>query len=205
MIVIIDYGLGNLHSVEMAVKEVVYDNVIVSDDPKKLDDASHIILPGVGSFQTGINNLTKNGFRDALDYNVKEKGKLFLGICLGMQLLADTGEEGGKQDGLGYIPGRIAKFSCDSGLKVPHIGWNSTKFKRKSELFAGLGESRDFYYVHSYYYEPKYEDHILATASYGGTVTTALNKGNIFATQFHPEKSQEDGLQVLKNFLGMKD
>jgi len=157
-----------------------------------------------GAFNNGINNLRSLGLIEILKEQVLEKSIPFLGICLGMQLLASIGLEGGENKGINLIPGRVVKFDDINGLRVPHIGWNEVKFKKDSPLFVGLKDSSDFYFVHSYHFICENDDDILAQTYYGKNFVSVIQKNNIFGTQFHPEKSQKVGFQILKNFICFK-
>lgn len=196
MIAIIDYGMGNLRSVEKGLQKMGIDVRVVSD-PRKIDDAAGVVLPGVGAFRDCMNNLERLSLVEAILRSI-EKGKPFLGICLGLQVLFTESEEFGPCRGLDVMPGRVVRFR--GGLKVPHMGWNTVKILREAPIFDGIADGAFFYFVHSYYVIPKQEDVIATTTDYGCTFTSAIWRENIFATQFHPEKSQQIGLSVLKNF-----
>ncbi|HEX5035025.1 MAG TPA: imidazole glycerol phosphate synthase subunit HisH [bacterium] len=199
MIAIIDYDMGNLRSVSKAV-EHVGGEAVITRDPKVLTTADKVILPGVGAFRDCIGNLKEYGLAEPVKEFIAS-GRPFLGICVGMQLLADESEEGGRYEGLGVIPGKVRRFPADSGLKVPHMGWNQLKLKGTPTLLKGLDEEF-VYFVHSYYVEPaKPKGLVAATSDYGQTFAAALEKDNIFATQFHPEKSQKVGLKILERFV----
>ena len=201
MIGIVDHRMGNLLSVFNAFEYMGAD-VELCHDPRDLEDAEKIVLPGVGAFADCMKNLRDLGFQDELNRLVLEEKRPVLGICLGMQVMADWGEEGGEHLGLGWIPGRVVRIRPnDSRLKVPHVGWNNIQFFGESPLFQGLPESPDFYFVHSFHMECNDLAHVDAWCDYGGKVTAAVRRENIFATQFHPEKSQDFGLQVIENFL----
>lgn len=200
MIVIIDYGMGNTGSVKNALKFLGFD-CLVSDKIKDIRGASHIILPGVGSFGDGMENIKKRGLAEILNTEVIINKKLFLGICLGTQLLADEGEEGGIHKGLGWVPGRAVKIN-PKGNRLPHIGWNDVLVKSPSELFENIS-SNVFYFVHSYYFKPNEDKWIVATSEYGEEFPVVIKKENIWGVQFHPEKSQKSGLTLLKNFLNL--
>lgn len=197
--VIIDYGSGNLRSVGKAFSHVMGKQAKISSSPADLADATHIILPGVGAFGDCAAGLRAiDGMVDALEEQVLHKKKPFLGICVGMQLLADTGYEHGEHSGLGWIAGKVVAIEPQDGLPVPHMGWNSLEFKRPSPLTENINS--DVYFVHSYKFEcaPEY---VLATTSYCGAIQAFVAKDNIFGVQFHPEKSQKAGLQLIGNFL----
>lgn len=199
MIVIVDYGMGNIGSVKNAI-EALGRSAVVSNKKGDLENSSHIILPGVGAFGDGIKNLEASGLLEVLSREVLEKEKPFLGICLGMQLLAEYGEEDGDHRGLGWITGKVRRFQVDENkFKVPHIGWNDVSFKDSSPIFKGV-VSPIFYFVHSYLIVPTEEEIISAVCDYGEIFPAAIQKGNIFGVQFHPEKSQKSGLLLLQNF-----
>jgi len=198
-VAIIDYGMGNLRSVVNAV-EAVEGTPVVVQTPEDLRQAERIILPGVGAFGDGIKNLRERGWIDPMCEFALIKKKPFLGVCLGMQLLASRGTEYGLHEGLGWIPGECRRFSSN-GLRVPHVGWNSVRFRNAAKLFVGLGDVADFYFVHSYVFHPENGAQISGLCDYGGTFCAALEQDNIHAAQFHPEKSHRAGLAVLKNFL----
>lgn len=196
MIAVVDYGMGNLRSVQKGFQKVGCD-AVVTNDPKTIDDASHIVLPGVGAFRDCMRNLDEGGLVDPVLRGI-EKGKPFLGICLGLQLLFEESEEFGPQKGLGVIKGKVVRFP-QSNLKVPHMGWNSIKKVKDSTLLADVSEDTYFYFVHSYYVVPE-EDVAATTTGYGIEFVSSIEKDNIFACQFHPEKSQREGLKILKAF-----
>ena len=195
MIAVIDYGMGNLRSVEKAFEYLGFE-VCVTDDVQKLLSADKVILPGVGAFRDAIETI-RNKKIDEVIYKVVEQNKPFLGICLGMQLLFDKSYENGEYKGLGVLEGEIVKLP-ETEI-IPQIGWNNLDIKMRSPLFEGVGESPYIYLVHSYYLETK-APIVSATTFYGKEIAVAVQKGNVFATQFHPEKSGDIGLQILKNF-----
>lgn len=197
MIVLIDYGVGNLYSVEKAVASVGGD-VKISSYAEDIKRAEKIILPGVGAFGDCMKNLEATGLIPTIKAEISA-GKPILGICVGLQILFAGSEESPCVDGLKIFGGRVKKI-CAGDLKIPHMGWNSVKFG-DSKLFAGLSGEPYFYFVHSYHAVPDDKNIIAATTTYGEVVTAAIEHENIFATQFHPEKSGDVGLQVLKNFL----
>jgi len=201
MIGIVDYGLGNILSVYHAI-EMVGADVKVCVSPQDLEDVERIVLPGVGAFRDCMVNLIEKGFVETLEKAVFDQGKPILGICLGMQAMARRSFEGGEHQGLGWIEGDVVGLQPpDPSLRVPHIGWNDIQYRQGSPFFAGLPALPDFYFVHSFYMKCDNQDDVDATCDYGGTVTAAIRKNNIFATQFHPEKSQDYGLRILENFL----
>lgn len=199
-VAIIDYGRGNVRSVKNAVEHCGADAVVTAD-PQVLDDASHIILPGVGAFGAAMAALDAKDLPEILRREALEKGKPFLGICLGMQLLADRSEEHGTHAGLGWIAGEVVRL--DAGLdrlKIPHMGWNDVALTAPHPLFAGLGSDQlTFYFVHSYHFRAGL--HVLASCDYGTRFTAAVAKDNILGVQFHPEKSQDSGVALLENFV----
>lgn len=201
MVVIIDYGMGNLHSISKALETVGAD-VLVTSNHQDLTQANHIVLPGVGSFAQGIRHLSELNFIDTLYEQVMVQKKPFLGICLGMQLIAKTGQEHGVNYGLGWLEAKVVGFNHNSKeFKVPHIGWNDVEFVKDSPLFKGLKSPTAFYFVHSYHFVPSDLGIITGLCDYGGQFAASVSLGNIHLVQFHPEKSQRDGLQVLENFL----
>lgn len=203
MVAIIDYHMGNTRSVAKTLKAMSYDAVLTNDQ-QQLRDASHLILPGVGAFADGMKNLRDLGLVDILNEEVIQKGKPFLAICIGVQLLADEGmEHGGPHPGLGWIHGRVERFSVDeNAYKVPHVGWNNIDITGDPPLFKDVPRpDPDFYFVHSYHLKAADPKDVIALCEYGETFVAAVQKNNILGTQFHPEKSQKNGVQVLKNFL----
>ena len=201
-IAIIDYGAGNLHSVRKAFSFLGATTEILEVAPKdKNFDA--LVLPGVGNFGAGMEELEKRGF-DEFVRNWLQEDRPFLGICLGLQFLFEESEECPGRPGLGILQGKIVRFPFDSERKVPQIGWNIVKAKdHANPLFQGLGENPYFYFVHSYYCVPKEKETIASTTCYGPEYCSSIKKGNAFAVQFHPEKSQQIGLTLLKNFLSI--
>ena len=197
MIAVIDYGMGNLRSVEKGFGHVGVDARIV-DKAADLEDAEGIVLPGVGAFRDCMANLEKYQLAEPIVENIK-KGKPFLGICLGLQLLFTESGEFGHTKGLDVFKGNVPRFP-EGELKVPHMGWNSINIKNRPPILEGVPEGSYFYFVHSYYVAPQDESIIATTTEYGVEFTSMIWKDNVFATQFHPEKSQTLGLQVLKNF-----
>lgn len=198
---IIDYGMGNLRSVINAFTELG-SLPFIAGTPDELHRADAIVLPGVGAFTDGINNLKHGGLIEAMEEEIRINKKPFLGICLGMQLLSGTGTEYGKCSGFNWIPGTVVRIDAKgSPLRIPHIGWNEVSFDKNSRLFAGLESPRDFYFLHSYIFVPDNNTIISGRCVYGGEFAAAIESGNIYATQFHPEKSHRAGLAVLKNFL----
>ena len=203
-VAIIDYGSGNLRSAAKAFERVSDDIVEVTDDPARLASASHIVLPGVGAFADCKQGLASiDGMIEALTQQVVAVGKPFLGICVGMQLMATAGREHGHTDGLGWIDGEvIALEPDDSSLKIPHMGWNQLEFNNGAHPVLGdIAPGSNAYFVHSYGFESKDPAHLLASVDYGGPVTAIVGRDNMIGTQFHPEKSQRIGLQFIDGFL----
>lgn len=198
MVVIVDYGMGNLLNVEKALKKTGCQ-VKVTNNPSAIEEAVGLVLPGVGSFKQCILNLTKKELVDPV-YRFIRSGRPFLGICLGMQVLFTESEEFGHSKGLGILKGKVVHFCKHSGLKIPHMGWNSIKMKKRAPALQGIPDNSYFYFVHSYYAVPEDKDIIATTTEYETEFTSSVWKGNIFACQFHPEKSQKLGLTLLKNF-----
>jgi len=196
MIAVIDYGMGNLRSVQKGFERVGFD-AVVTDEAATIDNASHIVLPGVGSFQDCMRNLENRALVAPILKGI-DKGKPFLGICLGLQLLFEESEEFGSCKGLGVIKGKVVRFS-QGGLKVPHMGWNSITKVKETPVLKEIGDGSYFYFVHSYYVVPA-DDVSATTTEYGHNFTSSILKDNVFACQFHPEKSQDDGLKILKSF-----
>jgi glutamine amidotransferase len=199
-VAIVNYGMGNLRSVANAIEAVGGVQQIV-DDPASLRSATHIILPGVGAFGEAMNRLRAAGFVDALEELVLGRRLPFLGICLGMQLLATRGFEHGDHQGLGWIAGEVRPLETSAEVRVPHMGWNGLEIVRGSPLLDGIGRDATFYFVHSFHHVPTAKEHVIAQTDHGGPVTAVVQRENIFGTQFHPEKSQQPGLTLLKNFL----
>jgi glutamine amidotransferase len=198
---IVDYGMGNLLSAYHAL-EAVGAEVLLCRTPEDLIRVERIVLPGVGAFRDCMANLTERGFVDALNKAVLQQKKPILGICLGMQAMARRSFEGGEHLGLGWFEADVVRIKPkDSTLRVPHIGWNDVTYRPDSILFSGHPAQPDFYFVHSYHMACDHPEDIEATCDYGETVTAAIRKDNIFATQFHPEKSQDYGLRLLENYL----
>lgn len=200
MIAIIDYEVGNLRSVQKALHFIGSD-AEVSSDRDFILNADAVVLPGVGAFADAMQNLKKHGMIDVIR-TVIERGKPFLGICLGMQLLFEYSEEGGENvQGLNILKGAIRQLPQNMNLKVPHMGWNLLDIKGDSPLFGSLSKAPYVYFVHSYYLDTSDKDIVIGETSYGITFSVAVQKGNVFATQFHPEKSGEAGLEILRNFV----
>lgn len=205
--VIIDYGAGNLHSIAKAVEYAAgtgKTKIAITDDPKEIEKADRVILPGVGAFGACADALRSHGgIIDALNEAVIEQQKPFLGICVGMQLLAEEGLEHGTHAGLGWVKGKVVKIEPENlSDKIPHMGWNELNLTANHEFFRDINSGDHAYFVHSYHMLCDDAQDIIATVNYGGVeITAAVAKDNIVATQFHPEKSQEVGLKILKNFI----
>jgi len=196
MIAIIDYGMGNLRSVQKAL-EKVGAQALVTQNPKDVHDAQKIVLPGVGAMKPAMEKLQSLGFIKPIQETIRS-GKPFLGICLGLQLLFEESDEGGKVKGLGLLPGSVKRFTS---LKVPHMGWNQINIKQSQcPLFAGIDNLSFMYFCHSYFVSPQNTACNATTTDYGVEFTSSVCKDNVFGVQFHPEKSQELGLRILRNF-----
>ncbi len=204
--VIIDYGSGNLHSAKKAFVKALQDNnlqgeIIVTNNSQELENATHIVIPGVGAFGDCIAGLKAiPGMITELEKQVLEKKKPFLGICVGMQMLAEFGFEDGKYAGLGWIKGDVEKIPPAKNLRIPHMGWNNLRSKKTSKLLDGFKGNEDVYFVHSYYFNTA-NDNIVAVTDYGHELTAIVEKDNIMGVQFHPEKSQQNGIKLIGNFL----
>ncbi len=198
MIAIIDYDAGNLKSVEKALIRLG-EEAVVSRERETILEAEKVILPGVGSFGDAMGKLREFGL-DKVIYEVVEKGTPFLGICLGLQLLFERSDEAPGVKGLGILKGEILRIPAYEGLKIPHMGWNSLELKNSGHLFEGLPQNPYVYFVHSYYLKAEEEDIVKASTWYSTEIHASVEKDNVFACQFHPEKSSDTGLQILKNF-----
>lgn len=201
MVAIIDYDAGNIRSVEKAVRYLGKE-VTVTSEPEEILAADRVILPGVGAFGDAMKRLHAMGLVEVIR-QVAERGTPFLGICLGLQLLFEKSEESPGVAGLGLLRGEILRLPELPGLKVPHIGWNSLKYPNPGRLFRGIPEDSYVYFVHSYYLKAQDEGIVTATTEYGTLVHASVESGNLFACQFHPEKSSETGLTILENFLSI--
>lgn len=199
MTAIIDYDAGNIKSVEKAL-QFLGEKAVITRDRTAVLQADHVILPGVGSFGDAMNKIRAYGLEEMI-HEVVDQGTPFLGICLGQQLLFEESEECEGARGLEILKGKNVKIPEKPGLKVPHIGWNSLKFPNRGRLFEGIQEEAYVYFVHSYYLRAEEEAIVTATAEYGEQIHASVEKGNVFACQFHPEKSSSVGLQILKNFI----
>ena len=198
MIAIVDYGMGNLRSVSKAF-EAAGHQAMVTRDKRVINNASHVVLPGVGAFGDCMANLEKFELAEAIRSTI-QSGKPFLGICLGLQLLFTESEEFGVHKGLGLIPGKVRRFALDPALKVPHMGWNQVNLERPCPLFEGIADGSNWYFVHSYFVDPTDRAISATTTTYGIPFVSAIWSENIVACQFHPEKSQSVGLRLVKNF-----
>lgn len=201
MIAIIDYDAGNIKSVEKALL-YLGQQVILTRDPQEILAADKVILPGVGAFADAMEKLHQYGLPEVIR-KVTQRETPFLGICLGLQLLFERSEEGPGVDGLGILKGEILKLPKKDGLKIPHMGWNSLTLQNEGRLFQGIGEGAYVYFVHSYYLKAEDERIVKAVTEYGTRIHASVEQGNVFACQFHPEKSSTAGLQILKNFTGL--
>lgn len=197
-IVIIDYGMGNLRNIQKGFEQVGFEATLTRKK-REIDQASALVLPGVGSFGDCMKNLERYGLIDPLIRSL-EKGKPYLGICLGLQILFTESEEFGFSAGLDMIKGKVVKFTPDNEHKVPHMGWNTIEIVRRAPAFSGIESGDFFYFVHSYYVIPEEKEWISSVTDYGKPFVSSIWKENIFATQFHPEKSQQKGLRILENF-----
>lgn len=200
-VAIVDYGMGNLGSVRRAVEECG-GSPLVTSDPRELETATAIILPGVGAFPAGMQNLRKCGLVDVLHEQVVERKIPFLGLCLGMQLMAEKGLELEQTAGLGWISGEVKRLqSKEERERIPHVGWDEVIQTRPSPLFADISSGKDFYFVHSYHFECSDPNDVIAWVESCGGFVAAIARANLFGVQFHPEKSQKPGFQLLRNFL----
>jgi glutamine amidotransferase len=202
MIVIVDYQMGNLRSVQKGFERVGH-SAMITGDPRALRRASKIVLPGVGAFGDAMDELKRRRLVEPLREEIG-RGKPFLGICLGLQLLFDVSYEGGRHEGLGVIAGEVVRFDgLPAGYKVPHMGWNQAQIVRPAPILESIEDNRHFYFVHSYYVVPKQREVVAIETDYHVTFCAMVWQDNLFATQFHPEKSQSDGLQLLKRFAAL--
>ncbi len=202
-IAIIDYGMGNLHSVQKGFEKVGADAIIISN-PDEVDAADKLVLPGVGAFRDAIATLQDKGFVEPVKKFV-DSGKPFLGICLGLQMLFDVSYEDGEYQGMGIVPGKVVKFDFTghpdkNELKIPHMGWNRLQINPGNPIYEGLPNETYVYFVHSYYVVPEDDSVVATTTDHGIEFCSSIKRGNLFATQFHPEKSQNFGLKILENF-----
>lgn len=197
---VIDYGMGNIGSVEHSMKTLGV-NVFISNRLNELQNADAYILPGVGAFARAMENIHKLKLESFFKEHILEIKKPILGICLGMQLMADSSEEEGLTEGLHWIKGKVVKFLPGADLRIPHVGWNNLNVDSKIAIFKNIEPNAHFYFDHSYHYVCENSANVIATCQYGGEIVSALQKNNILATQFHPEKSQRNGLKLLRNFI----
>jgi imidazole glycerol-phosphate synthase subunit HisH len=195
---ILDLGMGNLRSLSNAVYHNGFDFEIISD-ASRFDDLTHLLIPGVGNFAAAMKSFEAGRWRTAV-HAFAQTGRPMLGVCLGMQLLAAKGTESGLSDGIGFIPGTVERMEPGAGFRIPHIGWNVLNTRRAHPVFEGLKASRDFYFVHSYAVNCENTAHVLGETDYGGPVTAVIGRDNIVGFQFHPEKSEKNGLMLLENF-----
>lgn len=201
-VAIVNYGMGNLASVRRALADLGAD-AFVAEHPLALYDANRLVLPGVGAFAQGMARLAEGGWTDAIRRLVVEDGRPLLGICLGMQLLAGEGEEGGRCAGLALVDGSVRRLDAlGCTLRIPHVGWNDLTHSEGELLFEHIPQQSDFYFVHSYAFAAARAEDVVATTEYSVPLVAALHRGHVFGTQFHPEKSSKAGRQLLRNFLG---
>ncbi len=201
MTAIIDYDAGNLKSVEKALA-ALGEEAVISRDPEVVTGADRVILPGVGAFGDAMGKIRQYGLEEVI-HQVAEAGTPFLGICLGQQLLFESSEESPGTPGLGILSGSILRIPDEPGLKIPHMGWNSLDIQPGARLFSGIGQGAYVYFVHSYYLKASDPSIVAASAEYGVRIHASVEKGNVFACQFHPEKSSQVGLKILANFLAL--
>jgi imidazole glycerol-phosphate synthase subunit HisH len=198
MIAIVDYGMGNLRSVQKGFEKVGH-NASVTSEPAEVAAADKVVLPGVGAFEDAINELRRKNLVDPV-LSAIHGGKPFLGICLGLQLLFETSYENGEHQGFGIFPGKVVRFQLPKGYSIPHMGWNQLIVRNRPPILEGIAEGTHFYFVHSYYVVPQEVNIVASDTDYGGPFCSMVWRKNVFATQFHPEKSQSAGLRILKNF-----
>ena len=198
MIAVVDYGMGNLRSVQKGLERVGFE-AEVTRDPGRIAEARGIVLPGVGAFHTCMENLQRFGLVDVIRDVVRRK-RPFLGICLGLQLLFDESEEFGSPDGLGLVPGKVLGFAAGDDLKVPHMGWNAIEIRKPTRFLEGIDNGAQVYFVHSFYAAPADESAVATVTSHGAPFVSSIATDHLFACQFHPEKSQAIGLRILENF-----
>lgn len=200
IVVIADYGVGNVFSVANAIKVLGYKKVLISDNEQEFNAADAIILPGVGAFDEAVKNLRERNLHHILNEQVLQKKKPILGICVGMQMMAGGSEENGWNEGLNWIPGKVTRLNLPTGFAVPHVGWNNVTINRAEPLFQRNPSESNFYFDHSYYFETEAE-YVAAYCDYGRKITAAVQLANIFGVQFHPEKSQTSGLKLFRSFF----
>ncbi len=201
MIAIIDYGMGNIHSVNKAL-QLFGARTVVTNKPKDIQSSRKVVLPGVGAFEDAMLELKKQGLISALTEQIRNK-KPFLGICLGMQLLFEQSEEAKRVRGLGVLRGRVKRFENKRGFKIPHMGWNQLRIKNECPLLKDIPNNSYVYFCHSYYSDPRNPDHIASTTEYSIEFASIIWQDNVYGVQFHPEKSQAVGLKILKNFVNL--
>jgi glutamine amidotransferase len=199
MVTIVDYGSGNLRSVQKAFERLGAE-ARITDDPQVVADAARLVLPGVGAFGDAMRELRSRCLVEPIVAHLRAD-RPFLGICMGLQLLFETGWEGGRQAGLGILAGEVTRFDLPAGMKVPHMGWNTVDWRGADSRRASVGDGNHFYFVHSYCARPDDESVVAATTDYGGPFCAAVARGRLLATQFHPEKSQDAGMRLLRSFL----
>jgi imidazole glycerol-phosphate synthase subunit HisH len=202
-ILVLDYKTGNVDSIIKAIKILGY-NPLFSSERKKIDECSKIILPGQGSYSHAIQELKRLDLLNDLQYKIKKNGIPVLGICLGMQILSTSGDEGFEQSGLNLIPGRV-KILKKIPNKLPHLGWNTVNFEIEDKLFNKIENNKDFYFIHSYYFECEDKNNIIGKTNYNQSFASIVKKSNIYGVQFHPEKSLKNGLKILENFLKLNE
>ena len=203
-VAIVDYGMGNLDSVARAIEECGGSPVVTSSEDD-IARAPAVILPGVGAFAKGMERVRERNLDEILDTHVRRRGVPLLGLCLGMHLLATRGDEGGETEGLGWIDGEVSRLPSQNGLRIPHVGWNEVHHDGSSPLLLGIESGRDFYFVHSYRFASTEPSHITATTPYGSSFTSVVEAENVYGVQFHPEKSQRAGFQLLRNFIALAE
>ena len=198
MIGIIDYGLGNIKAISNIYNKLKIKNFIIKK-PEDFEQAERLILPGVGAFDSAIRNLKERNIFEKINYSVLKKKKKFLGICVGMQTFAKLSEEG-ELDGLDWIPGNVKKFIYNDNFRLPHMGWNSIKKVKENLLFKDIDNLEYFYFCHSYYFDTRDNNNIITETNYNNNFASSINFNNIYGIQFHPEKSHDNGIKILKNF-----
>ncbi|MGC8941292.1 MAG: imidazole glycerol phosphate synthase subunit HisH [Sulfurihydrogenibium sp.] len=198
MIALVDYGMGNLRSVEKSLEKVGFQ-VKRTSNPEDIDKADAVVVPGVGAFGDAIHNLKRLGLKEKIVKAINE-GKPYLGICLGLQILFEYGYEFGSHEGLAVVKGSVVRFDEKLPIKIPHMGWNQIHIQKESKMFEGIKDGEFFYFVHSYYCKPEDQNVIATTTDYGIDFCSSIELGNVWAVQFHPEKSQKAGLKLLENF-----